>query len=56
MLPLYTLLIVGLVWGFVTSFMALYLHRHSIGTAYFFTSCTIAVFCSRSVVLAEPSR
>src|SRR6266568_1872945 len=51
MIPLYSILVVGLVWGFVVSFLALQLHRNGIRTAYFFSSCTVALFTSRFLVL-----
>lgn len=49
--PLYSVLVVGLAWGFVVSFMSLLLHRRAINTVYFFSTCTATLFFSRFVIL-----
>ena len=49
--PLYSVLVVGLAWGFVVSFMSLLLHRRGLNTVYFFSTCTATLFFSRFVIL-----
>jgi MFS family permease len=51
-LPNFTILMVGIVWGFGSSFMALVLHRRGLVAGYFFASCTAALIASRFVLLA----
>ena len=42
---------VGIMWGFVVSFMALFLYRLRVPSSYFFSSCMLSVIVSRIVFL-----
>jgi MFS family permease len=55
LVPNLTIFIVGLVWGFSVSFMALLLHESGVPNAYFFSSCTIALLVCRFTILAKLS-
>jgi hypothetical protein len=49
--PNLSILAVGLVWGFVISFMALLLHRRAIPTPFFFSTTTATLIASRFTLL-----
>jgi MFS family permease len=49
--PILMITVVGLLWGFALSFMALLLHKNNVKTPYFFSVCTIALLGSRILVL-----
>jgi hypothetical protein len=55
-LPNATIFIVGMTWGFVISFMALFLHQRHVDTALFFSSCTSALIASRFLLLGSLTR
>jgi hypothetical protein len=52
-LPNATIFVVGMTWGFVVSFMALFLHQRHVDTALFFSSCTSALIASRFLLLGS---
>jgi MFS family permease len=51
LIPLFMVTVVGLLWGFALSFMALLLHKNNVKTPYFFSVCTIALLSTRVFVL-----
>ena len=51
LVPVLMVAVVGLLWGFVVSFMALLLYKNNVKTPYFFSVCTIALVSSRILVL-----
>jgi MFS family permease len=51
LIPNFIVSIVGLLWGFVLSFMALLLVKNNVKTPYFFSVCTIVLLTSRLFVL-----
>jgi MFS family permease len=52
LLPNMTILVVGLIWGFSLSFMALLLARRGVSNAYFFTACTVSLLVCRFTILS----
>jgi MFS family permease len=54
--PNLIILLVGLMWGFVISFMALFLRQSNCPVDSFFSTCMVAVIASRSVVLRFTAR
>jgi MFS family permease len=50
-LPHAAIIVVGLMWGFMLSFMALYLQAQAIPVAFFFTSATLAMLASRFTIM-----
>jgi MFS family permease len=52
LLPNLAIAVVGLMWGFMLSFMALYLSSTKIPTAAFFTAATLSMVLSRFTVMA----
>jgi MFS family permease len=50
-LPHAAIIVVGLMWGFMMSFMALFLQGHGVPVAYFFTSATLAMLLSRFTIM-----
>ena len=51
LIPVFMVAVVGLLWGFALSFMALLLHKNNVKTSYFFSVCTIALLSTRVIVL-----
>jgi MFS family permease len=50
-LPHAAIIVVGLMWGFMMSFMALFLQGHGVPVAYFFTTATLAMLVSRFTIM-----
>lgn len=51
LVPNLSIVVVGLMWGFAVSFMALFLFRSGLPAATFFSSCTTTLILSRVLVL-----